>query len=789
MTVDKNMPKLANIDSDKLSLQINKVDIVDHGVQNRDKNQPEFAVPARSCLKKANNNNRDSKKTVRGSTLGSNNLGETGSVPLSNTAKVTQDMGLVKSDTNLDSKSGNFSRRRKFDDSDKSDDNMGGIMKDLEKPVIPSSNQALKRRKIEESKESAVPVSMAKAKRKKQRHQKRANGEEISDSESASSDGTVSSHERDELMTKYLKKLLGPIFQEQRELNKKDIQDLLDQTQSAKSKARPSQVRVRAKYNPEDPFLEDEGFAPSDNSQVSVSPRSAFNERSISNKTSAQKEFSGATPERKNSRKLSRSSQSQDRKTMGTPKRISSTADLQKPIIAPSELSMHQRQSSKTGLNLTKNDSVISEISNKDIKKPVSTDVEVGASVFVEPKNMIFSNSNSGEKKLEKQPSETMKPSQTIKDSNSLFAPKKLTDDMTNKDSDKNESSDTPKTEKPKVSLFGQTAKPFGLMKQPSKTGTEESPSFLGSNKDKEPESSTTEKKTSIFKTSTTTIPEEKNEDKKEDAKKPASLFGTTKKPEAAEKKPSSTENPFTQSVSSDMKKPVNLFAAPAPAAASQETKSKPAKVSIFGAKDASAPQTSLFGTPKPATGAGIFKDKPKSDIPPMPAAASTGQDEDVGMGGVTPPAVSPNLTPVQSTNTANYQYKRAESATGMPGQGSGESKPSGGIFNKPVTGSIFKPGGTSTSLFNQESAGEGKNPLKNAPASLFSMGATNGKPARSSGSSSLFSNAPAKPMSLFASAPSQGQPNSTKQTGWSTDPFGGKPKNKNNDDDGLFNA
>jgi hypothetical protein len=266
---DSGMPKLTNVDGNKLNQQINKSDGKDGKPHSTDLKDHESAVPTKSCLKKPNKTIGSRPDSSKNSNAGSNKDYVSNIEPHPNTAKQANYMDLVKSVPSYDTKSGNFSRKRKVEDSDKSDDKTGGMIKDLEKSVIPSSKQALKRRKIEESKENEVPVNMNRAKRRKHRMARKASGQNVSDDESESSDGTVTSGERDDLMSKYLKKLLNPIFEEQRELNKKDIQDVLNRYDTNKVK-RQHVTAKKVRYNEEDPFLEDEGFAPSDNSGVSI---------------------------------------------------------------------------------------------------------------------------------------------------------------------------------------------------------------------------------------------------------------------------------------------------------------------------------------------------------------------------------------------------------------------------------------------------------------------------------------------------------------------------------------
>jgi hypothetical protein len=472
---------------------------------------------------------------------------------------------------------------------------------------------------------------------------------------------------------------------------------------------------------------------------------------------------------------------------MGTPKRISSTADIQRSIITPNELNMHQRKHSQGVTNLTKKSSMSLDESSDTQKKIVSKDVTVGEDVVVESKNMIFGNKDQAEVRLEKKLSETAKPGQTISSSNSLFAPKKLTDDMTNKDSDKSENTEPAKPEKASMSIFGQGKQTIDMIKA-SRSANNNSPSFGESNnQDKESENSKPDNKISLFKTKSDAIPEAKNEDEGEseskDDKTPkdANLFISPNK----DRKPKITPKEDTGSIFlkkvSDAKKPINLFGGP-----STEKPAEKPKVSLFGSADSSEPKKRIFGTPK--AGPSIFgtQNDAVASTPRVGAKATTVDDDDVGMGGVTPPKRSPNVTPVQSSNPG-YTFKRTESTTGMHSQGSGESKPSGSIFGG-STQSPFGSGPAKTSIFGSQSSTSAANASNTGAAqkSLFTMGSN----PKSSGKVSLFGNVSGgKPASLFASAPSQGQPEVNKPNSWNEKPFGSKPKQKKDDDDGLFSG
>ena len=90
--------------------------------------------------------------------------------------------------------------------------------------------------------------------------------EESSESED-SSDASISSTERDELVRKYFRKILCPILREERDESRKETLDILQEKgllELAERKNELIKFSTAQRYDPNDPFLEDEGFAPSD---------------------------------------------------------------------------------------------------------------------------------------------------------------------------------------------------------------------------------------------------------------------------------------------------------------------------------------------------------------------------------------------------------------------------------------------------------------------------------------------------------------------------------------------
>lgn len=91
--------------------------------------------------------------------------------------------------------------------------------------------------------------------------------EEESSESDESSDDSISSNERDELIRKYFRKILCPILKEERDESRRETLDILQEKgllELAERKNELIKFSSVQRYDPNDPFLEDEGFAPSD---------------------------------------------------------------------------------------------------------------------------------------------------------------------------------------------------------------------------------------------------------------------------------------------------------------------------------------------------------------------------------------------------------------------------------------------------------------------------------------------------------------------------------------------
>lgn len=674
---------------------------------------------------------------------------------------------------------------------------MDALRKNLSESVVPVNKRQMKRRKQDEVIEDDIEISMKRARKRKHRHKRKAKGEindERSDSESSehssSSADSISSTERDELLRKYFRKILCPILQEERQQNKKDTMDLLEEKgliELASKKDLINFDNLKRDEPGKDPFLEDSGFIPSD----------------VSGATTPRKSSSIVTPnkgvEKRDSFKLARTSQSQERKSLGTPKRRCSTTQIQKQIIMPNEITEVTQVSSieakkipnegaddnspKSIITVTKKDE---ENEKVKITKQMLFTAAPTSSLFGPGANKISTGS------IFNKPKETQSSAQPQKEE---------------KKEEKKDEKNAEKDDKPKIkSIFGANQSTIEELAS-SRGSNNSSPSFGETkNTSKEDESTTTEKSqpakkiTSLFTPKVAVIPEAPNEDEptnQEEKPKAAkvSLFGTgalgSKKPEVKltpqEQPESKSANPFLTGASGEQQRPKNLFDQ---GAGSSQDKPKTTlfgnaattKGGIFGTKGnpnapdsviiaINNPKNSIFGSLKVNTGLVLPGIIPKtfgniatpfqgslSTKPPVIASQGSNNEievDDVGMGGVTPPTQSPLHQPAENTKVFFNQ--------GNSGSGGGL------IFGNQGSGASLSSGGVGGSIFN-------KPPLSSTvQTSTFSFGKPTTKLPFGSATSSI-----------FASGPNQGQPEPNKPL-WSSNPFGNKNKKSKQDDDGLF--
>ena len=221
-------------------------------------------------------------------------------------------------------------KRREFEEMSNTDEIARHLQEDLQVPLIPISRIPAKRRKLAENEEDNILLNIRKARKSRNKEinklLKAQEGEESESSSSSVSDDSVSSTERDDLIRKYFKKILCPILQEEREQSKKETIEMLEGTGLMELSRKRKLINLdnTKKVDPnKDPFLEDEGFLPSDVSGMTTPRKSVSNVHNVKG------------TERKDSFKMVKTSQSQENKITGTPKRSKNYYELQKQIILP----------------------------------------------------------------------------------------------------------------------------------------------------------------------------------------------------------------------------------------------------------------------------------------------------------------------------------------------------------------------------------------------------------------------------------------------------------------------
>jgi hypothetical protein len=500
---------------------------------------------------------------------------------------------------------------------------------------------------------------------------------------------------------------------------------------------------------PKDPFLEDEGFLPSDISGATT-PRKV---------SSAVLNSKGT--DRRDSHKISNVSQEE---YTGIPKRTNSIVDMKKQTLSSQNIFPFRSQAKEDHQekDLSLNKEADSQNKNTDLKQP---EVKVNTtSIFSK-----FKSAESGKEELKEEQKEPAKllfskpfeskqdikePDQTPKVT--LFETKK-TNDGQNKAEDK--------TEKPKLkSIFGPSQNIIEELKQ-WRSSNNSSPSFGESKNvadDKASNKPAQSKITSsIFAQKPQVIVESPNEEEQanqEDLNKSKNIIGTlpVKVPEVfptsfTKLQPAKPveSNPF---LNQGTKSPLNLF--------SKETKQVSSVKASSEKPVSSEPAMMLFGY-KPESSF----NKPTQQVQSKPAnlfGASNNDQEDVGMGGTTPP----NQSPIATSAPKAFIFNKDQPKSVFSLQGSsGSSKPSA---TPSATGSIF---GKSSS-----------NPVvPSQPTSIFSMGKSSNE-----ASKSIFgqNQNTSQSGSLFMSAPSQGQPDANKTLSWNVNPF---PTAKVKTNDNLF--
>ena len=660
-----------------------------------------------------------------------------------------------------------INRKRKFHECDEEDLRIRSeLKKNLQQTIVPDEkiNKFEKKRLNKRSKYSNESLEgrvtdLSKARRRRDRN-RRGEPESSESDDSSSSDDSVSSEEAqnlktsftshiqklvsksfsDDIMKDYMKDVIFPMLIKEREQSKKETLELLKEQGLIKT------IENKEPDNKDpnkDPFLEDEGFFPSDISG-NTTPK-----RSVSISIS---QGSG----NKNTFKKVRTSSSQERKLLGTPKRNETMVKLQKQVIKPNE----EDKEPVEFIDTKKVDIFKKKEIGKESSKPKESEKDMSIFAGMRNESRTKSSSLMFGKKDSKSKVESAK--------HSLFNMESKPDTSKPEEKaartplfDKTDikvgvvRTDNEAQNKPQLSIFNRSKESVEEMIK-SRASNNSSPEFGESKNtvkaDEDKPKKAPSKPVSLFTTKVTPIAESAEEDDASQEDKSAkplvkSLFTTTeskpvnpeeKKEEDDKKKihlnlsSNATDNPFLKKIGGNSK-PTNLFSNGGDD--KPKTENKP-QVSLFNSENklgGSSNPTSLFNNASSASQPSLFKTESKA-ISGMAKIPSTSvfkgvdnmETEDVGMGGVTPPTQSPMRIPEKVNENKIFPFSNNPGPSTLFGnQGS-----SGASLN--TTGSLFGNASTggSQSLFNIGAAKtETKTPFNNPSGNMGSNPPNQGQP------------------------------------------------------------
>ena len=653
-------------------------------------------------------------------------------------------------------------------------------MEDLDKIIIlPPRLAAVRKKKTDTSIENNTLVRISKAKKKQNKHEEDKEDSYSDPYKSDSSEISASSDGNENHMADYFKRILGPMFEEQRRQNRQDMEDIINNYRDKIERSNRSEYSPQPQISRNLSFLEDHNEEVQNDINKSIDAKDHSGEF---NSLNSSKEIVPHSPYRGLNR-TRRLSSSQERKITGTPKIMSSSMELQRPIIVPNELNRQTSQSNilsdkidkKSSSNMSLDQSV-DDKSKSDKQSPF-----IPRNEFKENKDFSLKKTPSKEQtssllNIERKSSDIMK-------SESLFMKRKILvdeargkDDKQNLEKDEEADSSTKKTDS---GNFQNTTTASLLKPSDDKSNSQIKPVVEKAEKSDDVQS----KKINLFGQKHAENSQDKKDEKPESSlfgdkkSKPTNLFGQNKPIDTLK-----TKSVFTEIDKS--KSPLNLFSKKS----DSQGDSKPQSSLFKNTSMSQIPEKKLF---QPGSGRSVFGSKPQivansqdSQIAQNNSQSPIMQDEDVGMGNVTPPKLSQNRDQEPTGITSRYKFNRSETNPVEHSQGSGESKPNS-IFGQkkstlfqdpPKTGSIFQTQG-SNKLGASNTIGQGP---------IFSMGTSTNKTGKISltGASSI-----PKSQGLFSKGPSQGQPDFTKRTAWTTSPFGGGQSQDADEDDGLFSS
>jgi hypothetical protein len=227
-----NVPKLRSIDERRLSEQISRLKSKDTKSANQDLSQTEKHNIylknngwQKNSLKQQVDSQPERIETAFKAT--SSEKTEIRNYPVKASNSEIKQSEIKPNPSQIIYKSNlNGARKRTFNEVSDTDDKIRSLKGDLREPAIPHRKLQHKNTKDPKTEEANIEANIKKARkrrdkeRRKQRKEQSYSSEDSKSSNSESSDNTVTSQERDELIRKYFKKILCPIFQEERELSK-----------------------------------------------------------------------------------------------------------------------------------------------------------------------------------------------------------------------------------------------------------------------------------------------------------------------------------------------------------------------------------------------------------------------------------------------------------------------------------------------------------------------------------------------------------------------------------------
>ena len=204
--------KPLSVDETRLEQQINRFKAKTVKPVNKDSNTPKCSTQPilKSALRKNGKSDRkdDKNRNEKDCDVSSS---ESEIVNSENPVKVSRSnyKKQVASTQNYDDQNSLVQRKRKYESITNTEEAVDSLRKDLSESVVPVSKRSIKRNKKHDHQDSNKMIDIKKARRRMMKNkQKIIENQESSESSDSSSDDTISSNERDVLLSKYFRKIL-----------------------------------------------------------------------------------------------------------------------------------------------------------------------------------------------------------------------------------------------------------------------------------------------------------------------------------------------------------------------------------------------------------------------------------------------------------------------------------------------------------------------------------------------------------------------------------------------------